>query len=459
MKELDKNLKPSCEFGNTLALAVSIFFPLVFYWGYKKKILEFRAQINDTTWWDEMELYIVYYNTYFIGAAVSFIGMNYALMFIVGWAIYITLAISSLRTLIWKPILDYCISYMFLYIVNNMVIRDYLFGAYVCDSADPLYLAQPRWYGFCQMALVVFMFPYQNAAAVYVLLYELAVVILYNYRFDVPVLPRGLETFDSCWTGFCATMFLAERHNSPVLLTFLDCMCDSSPLNCADRLPKPAEKHEILVQFHDLGDQAKTLADKFTDYKKQQDSMQESFACAKAVEALNEYVKLCEEYASDNVKVSNLDFRRRVADIEAMEKAVERLEALPDLEVQHRELKNYLDEYNAVMEQLNEHCHRIRKLYAARNRWHLALTLLRNPSLRKYRKSLLYKGPTKAEKILQDIEDAKKQEEADAKKAKCCPCCVKKDENDAADVLNDKSRVQVQVDSNPLTDKDDVGSV
>jgi len=356
--------------------------------------------------------------------------------------------------MIWKPILDYCISYMFLYIINNMVIRDYLFGEYVCDADDPLYISQPRVYGFCQMALVVFMFPYQNAAAVYVLLYELCVVVLYNYRFDVPVLPRGLETFDSCWTGFCATMFLAERHNSPVMLTFLDCMCESTPLNCAHLLPKPAAKQEILVQFHDLADKAKMLAEKFNGTKKQTGNIFESFACTKAVDSLHQYVKLCEEFACDRVMVSNLDFRRRTVAAEAMEKAVERLEALPDLEVQHCELKKYLDEYNAVMERLNEHCHKIRKLYAARNRWHMALTLLQNPSLRKHRKALLYKGPTKAEKLLQDLEDAKRQEEADAKKAKYCPCCANKgdEDEDEADVLNDKSRVEVSVDANPLTE-------
>jgi hypothetical protein len=244
-------------------------------------------------------------------------------------------------------------------------------------------------------------------------------------------------------------MFLHERHNSPTLLCFLDCLCTKSPLNAEAMglLPDKSAKQEILLQFNDLSEKATSLAVSFEGYKKDQDSLREKFACEKARDALSDIVEMCQEFSTDKVGVSNYHFRIQLARAEDLEKALARLECLPDLMNQHREFKNFVDEFNATKEQLDAHLHKIRKLHVARNRWHLALTLIKNPSLRKYRKSVLYKGPTKAEKLLQEIEQAKKDEEAAAKKAKRCPCCVTKTD-DGADALNDR-QVVVTVDSSP----------
>lgn len=94
--------------------------------------------------------------------------------------------------------------------------------------------------------------------------------------------------------------------------------------------------------------------------------------------------------------------KANMAKLEAAEAALQRREALVTGATRTRDMEN-------VNQFTEEDAAALRPFLVARNRWHLAVTLLRNPSIMKYREFRLPKSPVEeAEDLSEELGDDEK---------------------------------------------------
>jgi hypothetical protein len=210
----------------------------------------------------------------------------------------------------------------FTFVFNSYIVRDGLFIGYLCDADHPDSLCAPRAYDFVALLMIIIQLPVQAMASLYRVIYLFAWGMLSLFRIDLSMMPRGLEGFDSGYTGFAAVLMMNERQNSPCLLTFLSCMVEKTPMR---NHPMPTKEPERDAEkWKTLHAERREVIDAVTSYRREMD------------------------WQNDE---STLKFRR---------------------------------------------------MRTARNRWSLALLLIQNPSLRKYRKHRLFIPPVTEETSIFD---------------------------------------------------------
>jgi len=144
-------------------------------------------------------------------------------------------------------------------------------------------------------------------------------------RLDVCVMPRGWESFDSGPMSFMAMLYMHERIHNPVMTEFIDALCVAGSPEAGD---KPIHGiANLRAEINRRKEQGESV------------SIELESKCERAEQAL------------ENRSTS----------------------------VANRHLDNFTVEDAAVL----------RPFYVARNRWHMAVLLMQNPSLMKWRKHRL----------------------------------------------------------------------
>jgi len=227
-----------------------------------------------------------------------------------------------------------------------------------------------------------------------------------------------LETFDSGFTGFCAVLFQMERQNGPVVLIFLDSLMTTTPLNRqADSQQLQQRSLQLRMEIKELTVGAYALAEELADCSSSAREILAGKGASSAVKALAAHM---EQWADGQLHPSLLQSRVEKGIFDKTTAAVDNLRQL-GLESLAQRVEGLVEAFQKgeVRTKYFACEGRRRRLYAARNRWTLAVLLHNNPSLRKYRKHRIWQGPNKTEeRLIKQFEEEDKLK-AEAKGGMC----------------------------------------
>jgi len=317
-----------------------------------------------------------YYVTNFFVAFFVYVAFTCAVLFVIFTAIWTIIGFEPIWLAVRPTVLFIGVMYVMSKVYGTLLVMKIFFNRFLESPADGAILRHPNVFHAVELGVSASIIFDGFFKGVEQLLFQFTFLFNSLLRIDRSRLPRGFETYDAGFSGIMGCMLLFEQHCSPIVTEFLDGICVEGPLRGVSHLRRLVDKGGS-------------------------EHLRPKLEAAEASLAKKQRV-LATIQGDTGLDLSALSHGQQgevpVRDYAESSDAVE------------MDLWN-TEEPDAVDVFTEQDAANLRPFCAARNRWRLALLLIQNPSLMKYRKFRLpHPGGDNARAKPADLEQGKDNE-------------------------------------------------